>query len=381
MKQVRARYKDVFYVLLVMALLMPTIVKRARLFEERPLKGAFTKAEDPYISKSAWLSGEYQQKQEAFLNENFAFRSEFVRLYNQWHYNLFNEVKANGVILGKENTLYEENYIKAYTGVDYVGEDVIRENARKLKIISDTLQGMGKQLLVVLAPGKGSYYPEFIPEVYLTAGKRNANVKGYSRELVKMGVEVFDANAWFRSLKPVSDHTLYARTGIHWTTYGQTLVVDSLLRRTETLVHAHLPKLKIESVDKTHTPRNYDDDIQQGMNLLLGIPERELLSYPKCKLEGLDEMDSVRLLTIGDSYFWELFESHLMHSAFPGNQFWYYNEEAHTAGVPGVLLVRDINFKQAIEQTDLIILLCTDSNLPRFGFGFVERFCEIYGIK
>jgi hypothetical protein len=33
---------------------------------------------------------------------------------NQLAFSLFNKAKANGAVVGKENYLYEENYIKAY---------------------------------------------------------------------------------------------------------------------------------------------------------------------------------------------------------------------------------------------------------------------------
>ena len=49
---------------------------------------------------------------------------------------MFRLPTAFGVIIGKENYFYEENYIKAYTGVDFLGEDSLSRMVNRIKFIS-----------------------------------------------------------------------------------------------------------------------------------------------------------------------------------------------------------------------------------------------------
>ena len=85
------------------------------------MKGSFTKLEDTTLTVDGWLSGNYQLTHQDYIDQNIGFRNVLVRTYNQMHYSLFDNARANQVVVGKDNYLYEENYIKAHLGRDFVG--------------------------------------------------------------------------------------------------------------------------------------------------------------------------------------------------------------------------------------------------------------------
>ena len=124
--------KGLFYFIIGL-LLIPIIQQQTKLIRIGELKGAFTKFESHPLSLKTWLNGSYAKNQEKYLNQNFGFRNLFVRLYNQFQYTIFNEAKANGVIIGKDGYLYEENYILAHLGTDFIGE---QKRLGKVKIKS-----------------------------------------------------------------------------------------------------------------------------------------------------------------------------------------------------------------------------------------------------
>ena len=159
--------KKILLVSIFVLLFLPMLQSTFTFIDIQPLKGDVIIAKDTSFNKKDWFSGDYQQKKEAYFNESFGFRNIFIRLNNQIAYKLFNKAKANGVIIGKDNYLYEENYIKATLGLDFVGDSVINNNVKKLKIVQDYLKSMNKDLIFILAPGKGSNFPEFIHEEYL----------------------------------------------------------------------------------------------------------------------------------------------------------------------------------------------------------------------
>lgn len=199
-----------------------------------PLKGTVNNPEDATFSKKDWIDGTYQEKKELYINSMFGFRSFCIRLNNQIAFNFFNKAKANGVIVGKENYLYEESYINAYTGKDFLGEDSISHTLNRLKFISDTLSRLNKQLIIVFAAGKASYFPEYIPDKYLPILEKT-NYKSLSDGAKKLGLNVIDFNKWFVENKNKSKYPLYPLQGVHWSTYGTTLAADSLIRKIEFL--------------------------------------------------------------------------------------------------------------------------------------------------
>ena len=160
------------------------------------LKGDFRLVEDPHFSFKSWFSGDFQKKKEEYLNTSFGFRNFYVRLNNQIAYNLFNVAKANGVIIGKNNYLFEENYLKAYNGTDFIGKTNIIHRMERLKFLSDTLKKLNKSLILVFAAGKGSFYPEYFPDSYRTR-KGPTNYDYHIRFAKAYGLNYIDFNRYF----------------------------------------------------------------------------------------------------------------------------------------------------------------------------------------
>lgn len=152
--------KKYLFGMIMIILFIPCIQHSLHLVGEKSLRGAVNYAPDISFEKKEWFQGKYQEEKEKYLNDGFGFRSFFVRLNNQIRYSLFNKANANGVIIGKENYLYEENYIKAYYGQDFIGKEKIEERFIQLKFIQDTLQKLNKSLLLVYASGKASFFSE-----------------------------------------------------------------------------------------------------------------------------------------------------------------------------------------------------------------------------
>jgi len=163
------KLRNILFIGILLVLLTPMIEYEFQLVKTGPvidLMGAIVPAEDTVLTTNGWLSGNFQNKKEKYHNENFGFRTLGVRINNQIAFSLFSKTKAHGVEVGRNDYLYEKEYIEAYLGQNFVGDSAINERLRKLKFLQDTLAKMGKTMILVYAAGKGSYYPEFFPEKY-----------------------------------------------------------------------------------------------------------------------------------------------------------------------------------------------------------------------
>ncbi len=372
--------KNILFSAVVLLMSLPIIQSKLELFEIEPLDGAITKLEEPHFTISSWLNGSYQKKQQDYLNENFGFRDVFVRLHNDLDFRLYNEINAKNVILGKDNYLFEENYILTYKGLDFIGEQKIEKKVNKLVKLKDTLNAKGIDIIVILAPGKGSYYPEFIPDKYKPTVRSISNYEVYQRKLKEAKINLIDAHQWFRDMKKTSPYPLFPKTGIHWSAYGEFLVVDSLMSYISTLSTSyHMPKYIIDEIEVSSEMKKRDNDIEKGMNLLFDISTVNM-AYPKYHLKSDSLTKSPRVLSVSDSFYWGIYNMGVARDIFNEGQFWFYNKKIFQED-RSPRMVRDVNIIEEVEKHDLILLIATDATLYKFAFGFIDKLFELYQLN
>jgi hypothetical protein len=364
--------KIAFFIFFSLILVLPLVYSFMQLNSKIALKGAVELSEKPEFGSASWFGGEFQANYEKFVNDNIGFRPIFVRIRNQIAYTVFGKAKAAGVIEGKNNCLYERNYIKAYNGTDFVGLDSIKRNVALLKSLQDSLQNLGKTFLVCLAPGKGSFYPEYFPDKFVLPKTDTTNYNFYSKYLSEFGVNNLDFNRWFLQMKDTSQYILYPKYGIHWSYYGMLLASDSLIHHVENMRNEDLPNLIIGDYWVTRNLERMDYDIADGMNLLWQLSS-EPMCYPENEWESAEGKSQPKVILVGDSFYWSMFQLGLWAKSFSAGGFWFYNRQIYPESFEQTLLTNDIDYWEAIENNDVFILLVTEANLPKFPWGFTKK--------
>ena len=79
-----------------------------------------------------------------------------------------------------------------------------------------------------------------------------------------------------------------------------------------------------------------------------------------------------RLALIGDSFHWTLIDIGFL-TPFANFNYWYYNKEVYHDKFEKPTPIEKINFKEQIQNNDIFIILCTDANLSKAGWGFIEQ--------
>ena len=346
-------------------LLFPYLQSVLNFSNVKPLQGAITMSEDTIFTFKEWFSGHYQEKKEAFLNENFGYRNIFVRLNNQLAYWMFNKAKANGIVVGKKNYLYEKPYIESYFGKNFIGEDAWKNKLNKLKFIQDSLAKLNKTVILIFSPGKASFYSEYIPDS-LKSEKKVSNYDYASLLANKMGINAIYFNSYFKNQKNKSLYALYPKLGIHWSHYGAMLAADSIIKYIETKRNISMPKLYWDTIETTDKPKYTDADIADGMNLLFDI-KSNILAYPKnIKIKYDEGNQKPSLLVISDSYYWGICNFRFT-ECFSENKFWYYNKQVFPESFTNELKVEEL------KKIDVILIMSTESNLHSVGWDFIEN--------
>ncbi len=371
------KIKRAVFVLFLGILVLPALQFKFSFLPVRSLGGNYQFAERPAFAWKDWTSLDYQQKYEAYINDHIGLREFFLRSYNQVWFSLFGEVHARDVVMGNNNTLFELNYIKDFTGENFRGSDIIDDQLRKVKFLQDTLAKENIHLLLYFAPGKASYFPADIPKKLLRSAGGMSNYRYYTARSREMGINHIDANAWFVSQKARAKYPLYYGGGIHWSVYGMTLAFDSLCHYMGNMMGAPLPGLVIDGIEMSDTARETDNDIEKGLNLLCGLGYGPY-AYPMVRFESTPETRKPDVLVVADSYWWNVFGKGYTNNAWNSSSFWYYNEEVHYDHGQPMAKPDTVDLYGEIHRNNFIIILATEANLYKFGFNFIERLYGIY---
>ncbi|MBC7863089.1 MAG: hypothetical protein IAF38_08950 [Bacteroidia bacterium] len=356
----------------MLVLLLPLIQWKTKLFPIAELNGDIKKKDKVWFTKENWLSLKYQDSAEAWFNEEFGFRNTCVRLRNQVEFSLYNIAKAKEVVIGKEGYFYEKNYILAYTGKDYIGDEAIADRAMKLKKLQDTLEKIHITLVIALAPGKASFYPQYIPDEFGAASTKT-NYLALSAALKKNSTNVIDMNKWFLQMRETAKYPLFPKTGIHWSRYGTVLAIDSIIKYIEKKRNIDLPSVITEKfVSRNYALNPPDDDLAKGMNLMFEPTPLEM-GYPIYHIE--DSAGKVRptMISVADSYFMALFDQGISPKAFGKIDFWYYNQEVYHDSLENKTLVADVELPDELIKHDVLMIMATEANLSGIGWGYINE--------
>ncbi len=355
--------------------LIAFIQSRNHFFKKLRLKGDVITAGEALFSFSGWFSGDYQTETEKYLNDNFGFRNVCVRINNQLEYSLFKKVNAKDVIIGKDNYLFEGSYIRAYFGSDFIGADKIIDRTMKMKYIQDTLVKLHKTLIIVFAPSKASFYPEYIPDSCIKQ-KGKTNYEAYAQYANGLHVNHIDFNKYFIENKNKSKYPLYPQYGVHWSFYGTCLATDSLIRYIEYKRGIRMPHIFWNQVDVKNAYAFSDYDIADGMNLLFKFGKQKL-AYPRVQFESGTGKTKPSVLVVADSHYWGMFNLGIS-QAFLHNDFWYYNREVYSEKEHGLSSPGQLTLKNEIKDHDVFIIMATQSTLNDMGWGFVDNLYNFF---
>lgn len=366
------------FALFLLALFLPALQKGFGLVEEKPLHGAFVMAENPAFTWKKWFSGEFQANFDRFIENHIGFRNSLVRLKNQLDFTLFREANAEGVVVGKEDYLYEYDYIRDFTGQDFVGMEFIRKKMMRAAFLQKFLKdSLDIDFIIVFEPGKASFHPDYIPEKYLRERKEQTNFKAYLRMADELGIKYIDFNEYFLQMKDTASHPLFPKYGTHWSVYGMSMAADSLIRAIESVRGKALREVRVVGYNAAREPRDTDNDVEKPLNLLCALPSEEL-AYPVWEIDTVSDRYRPMVLAVADSYYWNIFNTRIPKHLFANEAFWYFNAKVYPDTYYDETWVSDLDLKEEVEKQDVILLMVTERFMHKFDWQFIDMVYPLY---
>jgi hypothetical protein len=366
---------------LTAVLLFASMIQQATEFcKVKPLIGASYAKPKPTFTFQNYRNGSLQTATESYLQQHYGFREPLTRFYNQIVWALFRSSKVvddQRILITPDNWIFEpwsveeyyqsRIYLYAKDSADMVKR--MEAEAHRIYQLQHMLEPYGTHLFVALLPGKEQICSEHMPKntCYFKEKKITA-MEYYSRRFEELKVPNVNFSHWFMQIKDTVSYPLFPQTGTHWSNLASTHVADSLLCYMEQLGDMNLLNLKILYTYR-HTVKP-DNDLEGLMNLIW--PIRKAPNY----LAGYTyPPDSTavkpKLITIGDSFYWNLLSHSYFGTPFRAYPYWYYFNTAYFNNDKNN--VSEIDLLDEVLSADFIMLSYSTATIYGMSNGFSER--------
>ena len=362
--------KRILFAIILLSFFIPILQESIRIVDFQPLNGHIELSIKSEVTLDGWFSGDFQSQYNDYFNDNLGFRPFFIRGFNQIQLDLFD--KLNSTVKGSDDVLYDVRYIKTKLGEDFLGRETIKKKVENLETLKKQLESVNKKLLIVITPNKARYYEEELPKYY--KGVDSTNYEIFIELFNELKIDFLDFNSWFIDQKEINKLKLIPKYGIHWSNYGSFLAADSIIKYCNTKYQFSLPKFQLDSLVSTKIPRKPDYDMGETLNLFTLLDDENYL-YPEYTVVKDSASKKKNLLVISDSFFDQIYSTKFSSEVFSSTCYWYYNREVREDNKRER---KDDDLEKVLPKTDLVIIMMTEWNLYRFGFGIVEEMNSFY---
>ena len=372
--------KTILFSLTALLLFAFAIQQHTGLFKFMELNGVTQTNTEPQWSFRDFRDGTLQRNFEAYNKDHYGFREPLTRLYNQnlWTFFRYSKVvEDRRIIFSDDNWLFEPWTVEEYYGNRFYrfakdSADMSHKldaEAQRLRQLKSILDPLGIHLFVAILPGKETVCAEHMPKN--TEGfceKQFTAADYYSKRLEELDVDLVDFRKWFVQIKDTVDYPLFPQTGTHWSNLAALHVADSLLHYLEQLGGMNLLDLKIGSIyQRTVKP---DNDLESLMNLIW--PLKKTPNY----LAGYHYVDDVtasrpKIITIGDSFYWNMINTASFGTAFRCFPYWYYFSTTYF-NYP-YQNVSELDLLAEVLSSNFIMLSYSTATIYGMSNGFSER--------
>lgn len=372
MKAEKKKGLKIFLLFILLLTFLPIIQYLFEPLKLKDLEGAFVVTEKPVLNKKNWEDATFQEHTLLYLTHYTPFRADFVRLKNQLNYWLFDEINTV-LTLGKENYIFDPNYIDARTGKDYLAKDIQIKKKNSLIKVKSILDSLNIPLLVCFAPNKANYYPEFLPQTKPLSDKRNQLY--FESILGELKIPLINFDRLFISKKTSSAHLLMPKYGAHWSIFGAYIAGTILCNTIDSIKHEKNINIILSSIEKSSKIRFTDDDYLASLNLINKWKSPEM-EYPQLTFKVIKQPN---VLIISDSFFWNFYDLNLVQNCFSNkSEMWYYNKTRYNNLKEKIGSKTEAITLNQIKHRDIIIIISSDPGLKDFGYGFFEQLSSLY---
>lgn len=353
---------------------LPGLQSQLRFAPRVSLSGAVQQATLVPLRWESFRDGSFQRAFEAWFAQRLGFRGQLVRAENELNVRAFGHFQSNanaGLLLGKNQVLFERPYLEAMQGKNAVPVSTLQEKVRLLEVLATYLQQDGKALVLIISPNKAVLYRNDIPAKYQYASpSATTNYEIFRDLLATTTIPVIDMQA---RLSRADDP--FEPTAAHWNDPVACEVMKLSLDQLGVQLNRTLRQLDCRSLKTRTVPLDADRDLLKLANLWNEKRFYTEARYVDSALLTPTPPAQLQALYIGSSYVWSLLKFVSRHRLFQETTFLYYFASRHSyPGPKGRAIDRaKIRWKESIFSRDAILIEINAAFVHDVGFGFLEE--------
>lgn len=365
------------FALLMVLLFMPLVQQLWHPFVINKLDGAAEEVVMPELNLEGYQSQTYQAQLEKYASQHFGFHEPVIRLYNQYLWN-YRKTYAQDVTIGKDKWLYGKMSVRDHyrqLSYDYADSNVVlvakfEKDLDRLKKVQKMLDERGTKLFVLICPSKDIVYPEHLPEnSHFTMGDGLRAIEYYPKAFSENGINYLDMCDLFLKMKDTVSYPLFPKTGMHWSNIACVHAADTLIRYMEHLTGKNMPNLQFGTMYQ-HDSYAPDNDLEKSMNLLWKIKPSNNWYVP-VNLIPDTTAQKLNLITMGDSFFWNLCYTLPMDNIFNTYRYWYYFNSIFYD--PDHTNVSQIDLLEELDRADVVMISLSATQLYEINHNFLSQ--------
>lgn len=375
-----------FCILAILAFL-PMVQEHLNWPHVKGLAGVYEEVPLPQLTLTNYRTGAYQRNLENYLQYHYGYRPNTLRIYNQYLWDFYRKTYVKySITEGKEGWLYEPWFVEDYYhgGTYSEHKDSLAlacdfdHEAHRIKRLQDVLEQRGITLFVVQAPGKDMVYPEYLPENEDPDRPIKLMARDYYEEKFnELGVNHINMEQWFLQLKDSVDFLLFPQKGTHWSNIAAIYAADSIFRYIEEKQGFRMNRLDLGEpyVGPYKKP---DYDLEELYNLyrpLKKLPQH----YVDVGVRQVVGSVKPKLITVGDSYYWNICRQVPMDSLFSAYPYWYYNSTIYYD--PNHNTTAGLDLANEILSADAVMLIYSSVQLYKMSDGFCQKALNSLGCE
>ncbi len=333
------------------------------------LKGEYSSAQNIKFNTSRFFSNQYQNKKSKYLTESLNLYPLFIRINNQVLFSLFDKLSVRHAVLGKNNIIFDDSYIKSYYGQDFVGKEFANERIQEVSFLNKILKLYNKRLCLCFLPGKTYFYPESIPSKLLSTKRAYTNAEYYTKGLQNEGIKVLNLINYLPLINDSSKSPIYPKESIHPSAYGLTLAADTLMTFIEQSFNWKLPEVS-HPFFTSKQALYYENDILSSCNLLFPPQFNTTFAYPKMEFKG--NGTALKTLVVGDSFYKLLYKNGFQKHILGSGDYWFYGETYW----PSKESIYNHNIRLDFFNHDMIMLFVSEATLYLFPYNLDTKILE-----
>ena len=379
----KSRTKAILIALTILMLCAFAIQQGTGLFKFKELNGVTETQTKPELTSESFLHGTFQRDVEAYLKQNCGFREPLTRLYNQILWTFFRYAKVvedKRVIITDDNWMFEPWTVEEYyqsRSYNYAVDSLemaqkLEAEAQRILELQQALEPYNTHLFVALLPGKEQICGEHIPQgFHYNREKKITAYEFYAKRFKELGINHVNFAEWFMQMKDTVSWPLFPQTGTHWSNLAAQHATDTLVRYMENLAGINMMNILLDKdFQRTLKP---DADLESLLNLIWPVkkqPNRLSFAYPDF------DSTAVRptLITIGDSFYWNILNFIPVWDLFEKVPYWYYFSTAFfdDDDLKVTHKIGELDVLQEVIDADFVMLSYSTGTLYEMSNGFSE---------